>query len=53
VKVGNVSSKHIGRSDRLVWIDEELVKVFLSHDIVEWTEKLENILTEELFEGKE
>ena len=49
LKVGKVSSKHIERSDRLVWMDEELMKVFLSRDIIEWTEKIEDILMEELF----
>ena len=49
LKIGKVSAKHIGRSDRLVWMEEELVEVFLRHDIVDWTERLEDILTEKFF----
>lgn len=52
LKVGNVSNKHIERSDRLIWMDEELVKVFLKYNIFEWTEKLEEILLVEFFEDE-
>ena len=45
-----VGEKHVNLSERMIWIDEELVEVFQKYGIKEWEDKLKDILLTELCE---
>ena len=42
--------KHVNLSERMIWIDKELVEVFQKYGIKEWADKLEELLLTELCE---
>lgn len=48
IKKDKVDSKHCARAEQMIWMDEELINLFMKFGIEDWKERLEEILMEEI-----
>lgn len=48
IKNGSIAAKHSTRAEQMIWMDVELIQVFLKHGVVEWQEKLEEFLLDNI-----